>query len=135
MDSEDTPYGATEVLPVANIGSREILEDLFEGVPERERPLVHRDFSQRAFTVGVGGPVGSGKTALMLARPSIDPDPELPRGDFLDWAVEGGVRFRREHRIFEAFAAYERRNDVFLLVPGARTRGLFGIRFRFAEEE
>jgi len=34
---------------------------------ERERPLMHRDFSQRAFTVGVGGPVGSGKTALMLA--------------------------------------------------------------------
>ncbi|MBU6400356.1 MAG: urease accessory protein UreG [Verrucomicrobia bacterium] len=26
-----------------------------------------RDFQQRAFTVGVGGPVGSGKTALMLA--------------------------------------------------------------------
>jgi len=25
-----------------------------------------RDFGQRAFTVGVGGPVGSGKTALML---------------------------------------------------------------------
>jgi urease accessory protein len=25
-----------------------------------------RDFNQRAFTVGVGGPVGSGKTALML---------------------------------------------------------------------
>jgi len=33
---------------------------------EREQPL-GRDFSQRAFTVGVGGPVGSGKTALMLA--------------------------------------------------------------------
>ncbi len=32
---------------------------------DRERPL-HRDFQQRAFTVGVGGPVGSGKTALML---------------------------------------------------------------------
>src|SRR5215204_6203621 len=34
----------------------------------RERPfaLVDRDFAQRAFTVGVGGPVGSGKTALML---------------------------------------------------------------------
>jgi len=32
-----------------------------------ERPLVHeRDFTKRAFTVGVGGPVGSGKTALML---------------------------------------------------------------------
>jgi len=32
---------------------------------ERERPL-DRDFNKRAFTVGVGGPVGSGKTALML---------------------------------------------------------------------
>ena len=29
--------------------------------------LSQRDFKQRAFTVGVGGPVGSGKTALMLA--------------------------------------------------------------------
>lgn len=32
---------------------------------ERELPL-DRDFKQRAFTVGIGGPVGSGKTALML---------------------------------------------------------------------
>src|SRR2546423_5633382 len=32
---------------------------------ERSLPL-DRDFKRRAFTVGVGGPVGSGKTALML---------------------------------------------------------------------
>lgn len=32
---------------------------------ERDTPLA-RDFAHRAFTVGVGGPVGSGKTALML---------------------------------------------------------------------
>ena len=32
---------------------------------DRDEPL-HRDYNQRAFTVGVGGPVGSGKTALML---------------------------------------------------------------------
>ena len=33
----------------------------------REMPLVeNRDFSDRAFTIGIGGPVGSGKTALML---------------------------------------------------------------------
>ena len=32
---------------------------------ERELPL-DRDLNQRAFTIGVGGPVGSGKTALML---------------------------------------------------------------------
>ena len=33
---------------------------------ERASPLADRDFARRAFTVGVGGPVGSGKTALML---------------------------------------------------------------------
>src|SRR5215469_17519145 len=32
----------------------------------RER-LRERDYTRRAFTVGIGGPVGSGKTALMLA--------------------------------------------------------------------
>jgi urease accessory protein len=32
---------------------------------DRDQPLT-RDFRERAFTVGVGGPVGSGKTALML---------------------------------------------------------------------
>jgi urease accessory protein len=32
---------------------------------ERDQPIA-RDFKRRAFTVGVGGPVGSGKTALML---------------------------------------------------------------------
>jgi len=34
---------------------------------DRPKVLSRRDFGQRAFTVGVGGPVGSGKTALMLA--------------------------------------------------------------------
>src|SRR5438094_9474590 len=34
---------------------------------DRARPLRSRDFSARAFTVGIGGPVGSGKTALLLA--------------------------------------------------------------------
>ena len=33
---------------------------------DRERPR-RRDFRARAFTVGIGGPVGSGKTALLLA--------------------------------------------------------------------
>jgi urease accessory protein len=33
---------------------------------DRDGPL-RRDFSARAFTVGIGGPVGSGKTALLLA--------------------------------------------------------------------
>merc|ERR1712093_426797 len=34
----------------------------------REMPIIEgRDWSERSFTVGIGGPVGSGKTALMLA--------------------------------------------------------------------
>ncbi|HEX2453648.1 MAG TPA: urease accessory protein UreG [Vicinamibacterales bacterium] len=34
----------------------------------RDRPAqLHRDYHRRAFTVGIGGPVGSGKTALLLA--------------------------------------------------------------------
>jgi urease accessory protein len=32
----------------------------------RDSPL-RRDYAERAFTVGIGGPVGSGKTALVLA--------------------------------------------------------------------
>src|SRR5579871_980508 len=34
--------------------------------PERPSPLA-RDYGRRAFTIGIGGPVGSGKTALLLA--------------------------------------------------------------------
>jgi urease accessory protein len=33
---------------------------------ERDKPL-NRDYKKRSFTVGIGGPVGSGKTALLLA--------------------------------------------------------------------
>ncbi len=64
---------------------------------------------------------------------TIDPDPELRRGDFIDWAIEGGVRFPHDHRVLEAFAAYERRNDVYLVVPGALDRALFGARIRLDE--
>lgn len=34
---------------------------------ERPAPASCRDFKERAFTVGIGGPVGSGKTALVRA--------------------------------------------------------------------
>ncbi|KAL9452220.1 hypothetical protein AB3S75_008082 [Citrus x aurantiifolia] len=33
----------------------------------RAPPILSRNFNERAFTVGIGGPVGTGKTALMLA--------------------------------------------------------------------
>lgn len=34
---------------------------------ERQTMIANRDFSRRAFTIGIGGPVGTGKTALMLS--------------------------------------------------------------------
>jgi urease accessory protein len=37
------------------------------GVFEQRHAPLGRDFRSRAFTVGIGGPVGSGKTALVLA--------------------------------------------------------------------
>jgi urease accessory protein len=37
------------------------------GVFHERPPRIARDYSRRAFTIGVGGPVGSGKTALLLA--------------------------------------------------------------------
>jgi len=37
------------------------------GAFDDREPARRRDFGRRAFTVGIGGPVGSGKTALLLA--------------------------------------------------------------------
>jgi urease accessory protein len=37
------------------------------GVFQARRPAIDRDYRSRAFTIGIGGPVGSGKTALLLA--------------------------------------------------------------------
>jgi urease accessory protein len=37
------------------------------GLFEKRRAALNRDYTARAFTIGVGGPVGSGKTALLLA--------------------------------------------------------------------
>jgi urease accessory protein len=37
------------------------------GTFDRRDEALARDFRERAFTIGIGGPVGSGKTALLLA--------------------------------------------------------------------
>src|SRR6476660_5172179 len=37
------------------------------GLFQARRGPIDRDYRSRAFTVGIGGPVGSGKTALLLA--------------------------------------------------------------------
>jgi hypothetical protein len=58
----------------------------------------------------------------------LDVPNTLQRGSFLDRTGEAGLRLARGGRALEFFAAGERRNDVFLEVPGARTRALFGLR-------
>jgi urease accessory protein len=37
------------------------------GLFSAREPALPRDYTRRAFTIGIGGPVGSGKTALLLA--------------------------------------------------------------------
>ncbi|CAI4212467.1 unnamed protein product [Parascedosporium putredinis] len=60
--SHDTGFSAAE-----HGHSHEILDGPGSYLA-REMPIVEgRDWKERAFTVGIGGPVGSGKTALMLA--------------------------------------------------------------------
>lgn len=63
---------------------------------------------------------------------SVDTAAELARDGFVDGLVEAGLRFQKAGDL-DIFAAFERRNDVFLLVPGGRSRGLFGVRFALGD--
>ncbi len=63
---------------------------------------------------------------------TVDPEAGLAPGDFVDFVGQGGLRFHRGGRNLDLFAAYEHRNDVFVLLPGARDRALFGLRIGFA---
>jgi len=56
-------------------------------------------------------------------------DSDLDRGGFADASLEGGLRFPRRLQSLELFVAWEHRNDVRLLEPGALDRALFGLRF------
>jgi hypothetical protein len=66
--------------------------------------------------------------ALDLRHVTAEPVPEFPRGSFTDWTLEGGARFSSGPRSLDTFAAFERRNDVFVETPGARDRLLLGFR-------
>ncbi len=59
---------------------------------------------------------------------TVDPQPELPRGSFLDALLEGGLRFHRRGGVLALFAAWEHRNDVLLFEESVRDRALFGVR-------
>ena len=63
---------------------------------------------------------------------TLDPAAGVAPGDFVDFVGQGGIRFHRGGRNLDLFAAYEHRNDVFVLLPGARDRALFGLRIGLA---
>jgi hypothetical protein len=73
---------------------------------------------------------GSGSALLRgaLRLVTVREEDTLPRGDFADWTLEGALRWEREGRALEAFLSAEKRNDVFLEVPGSRQRALLGLR-------
>ena len=62
---------------------------------------------------------------------TVERSDAFPRGNFLDRAAEGGVRWRRGGRTLETFAAWQHRNDVFIQRPGTWSRGLFGFRISY----
>jgi hypothetical protein len=72
--------------------------------------------------------------AAMLRGVTAEASAAFPRDGFLDANVEGGVRIRRGTRALQLFVAYERRNDVYLVVPGGRGRALIGIRLGIADQ-
>jgi hypothetical protein len=76
---------------------------------------------------------GNGAYAGVLARLVTTEDaPRFPRGDFVDITAEGGASFTRGARRLDLFAAFQHRNDVFLLVPGTWNRALLGFRIGLA---
>jgi len=54
-------------LPHDHAHPHEDREPTGPGAFDGRRPALVRDYRERAFTIGIGGPVGSGKTALLLA--------------------------------------------------------------------
>lgn len=88
--------------------------------------LVGRAQAERALGSASSG--GSAYGDLRLRFVQADATPAFPRDSFLDAQFEAGLLLRRETRHAALFLAFERRNDVFLLEPGARSRVLVGLR-------
>lgn len=82
----------------------------------------------------LAGPRGRVYLRGGLRALGVDATSELARDGFVDASIEGGLRFPKAAGVVDAYVAYERRNDVFLLVAGRRSRALFGIRFALGDQ-
>jgi len=98
-----------------------LVEYRFEVVGRLEADLVER-------------PWGAFYLWAQLRGVKTEPTAVFARSRFVDVSVEGGARIRRGQRSCHLFAAYERRNDVYLLVPGLRNRALLGLRFGLVDK-
>ena len=78
-----------------------------------------------AFLSGEKGEAYLGGDARLV---TVERSDAFPRGSFVDRSAEAGGRWRRGGRTLETFVAWERRHDVFILRPGARSRALIGFR-------
>lgn len=90
------------------------------------------ELTARAEADLVRGSFGEGYAAVAVRRVTAEAVPQFPRGSFTDLTLEGGARWRSGPRSLDTFAAFERRNDVFIEVPGARDRLLLGFRIGLA---
>ena len=76
--------------------------------------------------------VGRGPKHLYLSADArlvtAESSPRFPRGGFVDFNAEAGVRFSNGTRALQLFAAFDHRNDVFVAAPGVRDRAQFGFR-------
>lgn len=115
------PFPTRFLLSAGPTTRSSLVEYRFEAVGGLEADLVERPW---------GGLYASARLRGIVTESK----PSLPRHGFLDANVEGGVTLRRGQRSFRIFAAYEHRNDVYLLVPGFRDRALLGLRFDIADK-
>lgn len=107
-----TPYGATEALPIASIGSREVLEETAEKCRQGEGTCVGRRFSGIQWKVIAldDGPL-----------PSIDQVRELPPGQVGELMVRGDVVTEQYvtrqdqnalHKVLDSGQVWHRTGDV-----------------------
>jgi hypothetical protein len=111
-----TPFPTRFLVSAGPTTRSSLVEYRFEVVGRLEADLVER-------------PWGALCLSAMVRGMKTEPKASLARRGFVDVNVEGGARIHRGQRSCTVFAAYERRNDVYPLLPELRSRLLLGLRF------
>jgi hypothetical protein len=116
-----TPFPTRFLVSAGPTTRSSLVEYRFEGVVRLEADLVEK-------------PWGAVYLSALCRGMKTESKATLPRRGFVDVNVEGGVRIRRGQRSMHVFAAYERRNDVYPIVPELRSRALLGLRFAIMDQ-